>query len=893
MKDWVNSDRDRGDANEAAAVADDDDDNGAMTTSKTKTTIDISEGQGGGGDDNDDGKKNVNAMDSVLASRLGECGEEGHNDDNFEVVKDDEDAAAMERMMAFQEEQEEGVGAITMERNIIDDNNFLDIGNGAEDPNVVFLGDNHNHDEDDVHVHDDDNDDEVEQDMPLLHHPNHHHPAALALRQRQAILRNARHGVITDTDGGLLHKLASSSLVRSVLQYVPLSMITAVALLHHTLRTRQQFYLAMTYLQTSKLSYVILGNAIIAFSVGLFGTITSIFLDGGLRPNERDMIVENIRWDVTETCLALTIFRNELDVLTTLQFLFLVVMKCLHWSVELRGGHLRMTEEVFVYPDDEDDDNNVDVDIVNRDARHRSFDSFGGRSWWWHRLDLLPRLRLTHVCYYSLVVVLLAIDVLAVAHCALSVATHGPSVDILFGFEAAILLVSGLSSMGMYHLHVIDGVMGVFQHLAEGGERPRLPLGGMANVDDTQGTTPGLGAEGREDVREGGQRSPQDPLRQDGGEEETDGAREVSTRTRTLARKLVERLANPWRDRRAMLSFAIELQAQAAKFLFYVVFFAIVFTYYRMPINIFREVYVSYQQLRRRLIAFNNYRRLTHNMEKRFDSIKDEEELDRIGHTCIICRDSMDCLGGCVKLPGCGHAFHKHCLRDWLVQQQTCPTCRSDIAANEARAKKEKEREAAVAAAAEVAAPADLAPAPGDDASAVVATDGAFPQRPGNEQLFQRTIPTLPPPNDSVGLPPGWNQHVDASSGRVYYFNRGLGLTTWEKPVGETAAPPDALVAQQVNDASSDVILHANNDFPCLYRITRSPGARVYDSRAVQQRLVPHGKLIVCTSFELWPLEPMLRMPDGYVRPRDVEQFLSLRMAKVEKIATAGAVQDL
>ena len=63
------------------------------------------------------------------------------------------------------------------------------------------------------------------------------------------------------------------------------------------------------------------------------------------------------------------------------------------------------------------------------------------------------------------------------------------------------------------------------------------------------------------------------------------------------------------------------------------------------------------------LLAFNTYRRLTHNMDKRFESIEDEEELDRLGHTCIICRDQIDLLGGCKKLPGCGHAFHTHCLK--------------------------------------------------------------------------------------------------------------------------------------------------------------------------------------------------------------------------------------
>ena len=142
----------------------------------------------------------------------------------------------------------------------------------------------------------------------------------------------------------------------------------------------------------------------------------------------------------------------------------------------------------------------------------------------------------------------------------------------------------------------------------------------------------------------------------------------ILPRAQKNAKTLVERLANPWRDRCATLSFAIELQAQAAKFLFYVVFFAIVFTYvstsyfiltggcsfsscpllslhafphiqYGMPINMFREVYISFQQLRKRLIIFNTNRRLTHNMDKRFGSIKDEEELDRLGRTYIICRD--------------------------------------------------------------------------------------------------------------------------------------------------------------------------------------------------------------------------------------------------------------
>ncbi len=288
-------------------------------------------------------------------------------------------------------------------------------------------------------------------------------------------------------------------------------------------------------------------------------------------------------------------------------------------------------------------------------------------------------------------------------------------------------------------------------------------------------------------------------------------------------------------------------------------------------------------------------------MDKRFESIKDEEELDRLGHTCIICRDSMDLLGGCKKLPGCGHAFHTHCLRDWLVQQQTCPTCRSDIAANEARDKKRLERAAAAAAAVAAvvedlanlpvvegggerdAAPAVApAPAPGDDANAVAAandaaslllSDGQQTQEPaGAAQLDQRPTSTL---TSDDTLPPGWTLHIDDGSGRAYYFNRGLGKTTWEKPAGAKPVLTETVPSQEKNDVSSDGIVHGK-DFPCLYRITRSTGAKVYDRLAVQKRLVPHGKIIVCTSIEHWPEEAMLCMPDGYVRSRDVSFEVSL-----------------
>ena len=120
--------------------------------------------------------------------------------------------------------------------------------------------------------------------------------------------------------------------------------------------------------------------------------------------------------------------------------------------------------------------------------------------------------------------------------------------------------------------------------------------------------------------------------------------------------------------------FAVDFVAEVLRFAFYVVFFTIVFTYYGVPLHIVRELWVSYVSLRRRLAAYKRYRALTANMDERFPSATDEE-LDACGRICIICRDGMD---EGKKLP-CGHIFHFGCLRLWLQQQQSCPTCRQDI----------------------------------------------------------------------------------------------------------------------------------------------------------------------------------------------------------------------
>lgn len=47
---------------------------------------------------------------------------------------------------------------------------------------------------------------------------------------------------------------------------------------------------------------------------------------------------------------------------------------------------------------------------------------------------------------------------------------------------------------------------------------------------------------------------------------------------------------------------------------------------------------------------------------------------------CTVCIDDFKAGEKAIKLPGCGHMFHRACLEPWLSQHNTCPTCRKEIA---------------------------------------------------------------------------------------------------------------------------------------------------------------------------------------------------------------------
>lgn len=89
---------------------------------------------------------------------------------------------------------------------------------------------------------------------------------------------------------------------------------------------------------------------------------------------------------------------------------------------------------------------------------------------------------------------------------------------------------------------------------------------------------------------------------------------------------------------------------------------------------IFMQLRFLVQEVQKRIRRHQNYLRVLHNMETRF-SLASNEELAANNDDCAICWDVMSSAR---KLP-CGHLFHSSCLRSWLEQDTSCPTCRMSL----------------------------------------------------------------------------------------------------------------------------------------------------------------------------------------------------------------------
>ncbi|XP_052272357.1 E3 ubiquitin-protein ligase synoviolin B-like isoform X2 [Dreissena polymorpha] len=132
---------------------------------------------------------------------------------------------------------------------------------------------------------------------------------------------------------------------------------------------------------------------------------------GQLRAAEMEHLIERSWYAVTETCLAFTVFRDDFSPRFVAAFTLLLFLKCFHWLAEDR------------------------VDFMERSP----VISF-----------------LFHVRVVSLLTFLSVIDAYFVNYAYYSTLSKGASVQLVFGFEYAILITIVMMAVMKYLLHSID-----------------------------------------------------------------------------------------------------------------------------------------------------------------------------------------------------------------------------------------------------------------------------------------------------------------------------------------------------------------------------------------------------------------------------------------------------
>ncbi|KAJ8752484.1 hypothetical protein K2173_004772 [Erythroxylum novogranatense] len=127
--------------------------------------------------------------------------------------------------------------------------------------------------------------------------------------------------------------------------YVALSLVATVAVVYHAFNSRAQFYPAMVYLSTSKISLVLLLNMGLVIMCILWQLTKSVFL-GSLREAEVERLNEQSWREVMEILFAITIFRQDFSVTFLAMVTALLLIKALHWLAQKRVEYIETTPTV-------------------------------------------------------------------------------------------------------------------------------------------------------------------------------------------------------------------------------------------------------------------------------------------------------------------------------------------------------------------------------------------------------------------------------------------------------------------------------------------------------------------------------------------------------------------
>ncbi|XP_022729986.1 ERAD-associated E3 ubiquitin-protein ligase HRD1B-like isoform X2 [Durio zibethinus] len=127
--------------------------------------------------------------------------------------------------------------------------------------------------------------------------------------------------------------------------YAGLSLVATLAVIYHAFNSRGQFYPAMVYLSTSKISLVLLLNMGLVAMCILWQVTKRLFL-GSLREAEVERLNEQSWREVMEILFAITIFRQDFSVTFLAMVTILLLIKALHWLAQKRVEYIETTPSV-------------------------------------------------------------------------------------------------------------------------------------------------------------------------------------------------------------------------------------------------------------------------------------------------------------------------------------------------------------------------------------------------------------------------------------------------------------------------------------------------------------------------------------------------------------------
>ncbi|EXJ74125.1 uncharacterized protein A1O5_02419 [Cladophialophora psammophila CBS 110553] len=415
----------------------------------------------------------------------------------------------------------------------------------------------------------------------------------------------------------------------------------AAGVILKALAQRPNFYSAAVYLSQSSANLMILTNLLFVIACTFLLGLQKL-LYGNLRPIEIEQLYEKAWFAVTETCLAMTVFRGEIGLTFLAMFFSLLTGKVWGWIGE---GRVEVLEQ-------------------QPPRNPRLFHTRLALS-----LGLSVAFDLTMLEYVVKQVMRMA----------------RPDMMVMFGFEFAVLSIMSISTAMRYAIDLVE--IGIVReqkrHRVEEIKRERM----QAAVTEFQEAQSGQAAGA--------------PI-----SEAPDATTDTPTPTqRTLDQVSQEAFNQPvdenevevegWEDKGRYM-FYLNLATDFFKLVIYLAFFFILLVFYGLPIHILRDVFLTMRSFLKRISDFIKYRTATRDMNARYPDATAED----IGRedVCIICREEMRPYQPAVAQPGqpqprlnpvaermrpkklpCGHVLHFSCLRSWLERQQICPTCRANV----------------------------------------------------------------------------------------------------------------------------------------------------------------------------------------------------------------------